>query len=63
MKRCPVTNKISYPTSVIAFLELQALQIKRQRDGAQQIERFEYKCPHCPWWHLTRQPQDKRCTA
>lgn len=57
--RCPVTGKSAYVS------KRRALRII---DRAKQIEEWDYarhggkpkrayKCPHCGWWHITKQEE------
>ena len=49
------TGKEEYKTQAEARVMLATFRLSR-RQGIH-TERASYKCPHCPYWHLTSQKQ------
>jgi hypothetical protein len=54
---CPETGKRIFHSKLEAELTLMELQLKHPsgfRHGVR-LERNTYLCPHCNYWHLTKQ--------
>lgn len=56
--RCPGGGKICYRTKRKALRVAEAIRANSERRYI-----TAYRCPNCPWWHLTSQPRRKAMVA
>jgi len=53
-------GKHKYMTEATAQAKLKSLIDMSATAGRKRTERSVYKCPHCGFWHLTKQKQERR---
>ena len=58
LKKCPY-DKHKYSSKQTAEMKIQEISEKRVRmgkkGGKHRKEQYCYQCPHCGFWHLTKQ--------